>query len=439
MKVTSISKIIKSSDQVYDFEDIDNVVKKIIEEVRKNGDIAVKKYTKKFDGINISNFEIGKNDVKRAYDLVDKKTVNLIKKAGINIEFFAKKQKEIYKDFEVNKNGLILGQKVIPIESVGCYVPGGRYPLVSSVLMTVIPAKVAGVKNIVVCSPNICPEIIIAADLTGANRIFNLGGVQAIAAMAFGTKSVPKVDKIVGPGNNYVTAAKKYVYGTVGIDFIAGPSELLVIADESSNVEYIASDLLGQMEHDPNAKTYLVTTSKKIADGVTKEIKSQIKKLKTEVVAEQSLKNGKIIFVSNLNEAVKVSNKIAPEHLEIQIKKPNAIITKLNNYGSLFIGMNSAEVFGDYCSGTNHVLPTNGAAKYSGGLSVGNFLKIVTYQKICDKKLNEMIEVASKIAEIEGLDAHKKSAEIRRKTQKIYLKGIKNFCLPCPLTYNIEE
>ena len=413
MKVITYDKMKFFSDVGQDYSSLD-IVEKILKDVRKNGDAAVKKYTKEFDRYDLNELEITSEEIKKAYKKVDKQTLGSIKKAAKNIEFFAKKQKSIYKEFEVKLKDTVLGQKIMPIERVGCYIPGGRYPLVSTVLMSVIPAKIAGVKEIIVCSPKITPEIIVTADLVGANRIFNIGGVQAIGAMAYGTKSVPKVDKIVGPGNKYVTAAKKYVYGAVGIDFIAGPSELLIIADETSNVKFIAADFLGQMEHDPNAKIYLITTSKKIAEETKNEIEQQIKLLKTKKIAKLSSKNGVIILVKDLFQAIEICNKIAPEHLEIQIKNPESFSKKLKNYGSLFIGNYSAEVFGDYCSGTNHILPTNGASRYTGGLSVGDFLKIVTYQKIGKDSVKEMIEIASKISDIEGLDAHKKSAEIRR-------------------------
>jgi len=267
---------------------------------------------------------------------------------------------------------------------------------------------------VIVCSPKIKPITIIAANLAGADRIFNIGGVQAIGAMAFGTESVPKVDKIVGPGNKYVVAAKKEVFGEVGIDFIAGPSEILIIADEGSNAKFIAADLLAQAEHSKDSKVNLITNSKKIAAEVNKELKLQLKKLKTKEIAKVSLKNGRIIIVKNLKkEAVEIANKIAPEHLELQVKNPRSLMKKLKNYGSLFLGKYSAEVFGDYCSGTNHILPTNRAARYTGGLSVKDFLKIVTCQEITQKGANKLSKIASKFAEIEGLDAHKKSAEIR--------------------------
>jgi len=394
------------------------VVKEILQDVKTNGDKAVSKYTEKFDKQKLKNLELSKEQIKAAYEKVDEKTLSLLKKAAENIKFFAEKQLEQFKNFETERNSMILGQKVIPLEIVGCYVPGGRYPLPSSALMSIIPAKVVGVKEVIVCSPKITPVTIVAADTAGADRIFCIGGIQAIGAMAYGTDLVPQVDKIVGPGNKYVTAAKKEVYGMVGIDFIAGPSEVLIISDETGNPEFIAADLLAQAEHDPNARADLITTSKELAKNVNEQIKIQLAKLKTKEVAELALKNGRIIIADNLDIAVSIANRRAPEHLEIQVKNPEKIIEKLCNYGSLFIGDNTAEVFGDYCTGTNHVLPTNGAARYTGGLSVKDFVKIVTFQRFKGMIPKDMIQVASGLAKIEGLDAHRNAADIRLRNVK---------------------
>lgn len=389
------------------------IVNRILKEVKAYGDKTVLKYTEKFDELKRENLEISKEEIKIAYKNIDNKTLLALRKAAENIRLFAKKQFEQCKNFEMKNNGIILGQKIIPLKSVGCYVPGGRYPLPSSALMSIIPAKIAGVKEIIVCSPKITPVTIVAADIAGADRIFCIGGIQAIGAMAYGTQSVPKVDKIVGPGNRYVTAAKKEVYGIIGIDFIAGPSEILIIADESGNPEFIAADLLAQAEHDPNARSDLITTSQELAIKVNERIEVQLSKLKTKEIAKLALQNGRIIIVDCLETAIKISNRRAPEHLEVQINNSKPIAEKLVNYGSLFIGENTAEVFGDYCSGTNHILPTNGAARYTGGLSVKDFVKIVTYQEFGKKIPKEMTEIASNLAELEGLDAHKKAALVR--------------------------
>ena len=392
------------------------IVNKIIEDVKNNGDAAIRYYTKKFDKISLNSFVVTKQEIRQACKQVNKETIKALKFTKKNIEFFAKQQLKQFKNFEVRKNGVILGQRVIPIEKIGVYIPGGSYPLPSTALMCIIPAKLAGVKEIIACSPKIKSETIVAADIAGADKIFKIGGVQAIAAMAYGTKQIPKVDKIVGPGNVYVTAAKKAVYGDCGIDFLAGPSEVMIIADETGNPEFIAADLLAQAEHDINAKTYLVTTSIKLAKKVNEQIKIQLPRLKTKSIVESSSKNRNTIIVKNLKEAISMANKKSPEHLELQIKNPENAIKKLKNYGSLFIGENTAEVFGDYCSGTNHVLPTDGAARYTGGLSVKDFVKIVTYQKFDGKIPKSMIKTASKLAEIEGLDAHRKAALIRLNT-----------------------
>ena len=388
------------------------VVRQILQGVKDGGDGAIKKYSQMFDGIDIEQFEITKKQIEHAYTRVDKKTIEALKHAAKNIETFARKQLESFKDFEIEVDGATVGQRVIPIQRVGCYVPGGNYPLPSTALMCVIPAKVAGVDEVIVCSPKTRNVTIVAADIAGADKIFNIGGVQAIGAMAYGTETVTKVDKIVGPGSKYVVAAKNEVYGEVGLDFIAGPSEVLIIADESGKSDFIAADLLAQAEHDSNAKPFLLTTSKSLAEKVMKQIEKQVAVLETQEITKEALKNGKIIIVKNLDEATNISNKRAPEHLEIQVKNPEEIIKKLRNYGSLFIGKYAAEVFGDYCSGTNHTLPTNGSAKYTSGLSVRDFIKLQTHQRIDDP--SKLIDTASAIADVEGLMAHKRAAEIRR-------------------------
>jgi len=405
--------ISKPDKKFFEFEELDEIkaVKRILKEVKDKGDKAVAKYTKKFDNIDSKSFEITKKEIKDAYKRVDKETINALKEAAKNIRYFAKQQLRQFKSFTINKKNITLGQNVIPLEKVGCYAPGGRYPLPSSALMCIIPAKVAGVEEVIVCSPKIKDITIVASDIAGADRIFNIGGVQAIGAMAFGTKSVPKVDKIVGPGNNYVTAAKKEVYGIVGIDFTAGASEIMIIADDSGDAKLIAADLLAQAEHDPDAKVWMVTTSKKLAEKVNQELDKQLAYLSTKDIAKESLKKGMIIIARDLDEAIKISNKKAPEHVELQVRNPQALARKLRNYGSLFIGKQTAEVFGDYCSGTNHVLPTNGAARYAGGLSVKDFIKISTFQRIRDPA--RLIKVAVTLAQAEGLDAHKKAALAR--------------------------
>ena len=391
------------------------IVEKIIQDVKNSGDAAVKTYTKKFDGINLDQFIVTKEEIKNAYRSVDQETIKALRFAKENIELFAKQQLKQFKDFEVKKDGFVIGQKVVPIEKIGAYVPGGNYALPSTALMCIVPAKVAGVKEIIVCSPKIKNATIVAADIAGADKIFKIGGVQAIAAMAYGTKQIPKVDKIVGPGNVYVTSAKKEVYGDCGIDFLAGPSEVMVIADEFADPEIIAADLLAQLEHDINARAFLVANSSAIISKTKEEINKQLKNLDTKGIIKKSLKNLKIIAVKNIDESIKIANEIAPEHLELQIRNPARLMEKLRNYGSLFIGPYSAEAFGDYCAGTNHVLPTRGGARFTSGLSVRDFIKLQTYQKIDAKGVKKLAPAALKLSKIEGLSAHNKSVQIRIK------------------------
>ncbi len=389
------------------------IVSSTIEDVRKNGDKAVNKYTKIFDGEKIKSFKVSRKEIEEAYKNIDKKTLETIKLAAVNIERFAKEQYKQFKNFEYKKDEVILGQKIIPIEKVGVYIPGGSYPLLSTALMCIIPAKIAGVKNIIACSPKIKPEVIVAAHFAGASSIYKIGGVQAIAAMAYGTKTIPKVNKIVGPGNIYVTQAKKKIYGDCGIDFLAGPSEIMIIADAWANPVFIAADLLAQAEHDFNAELVFVTDSLKLIREVKKELKTQLNNITTKNIAKQSLKNLKIIKVKKLEDTIKIANEFAPEHLELQIKNPKRFLNKLKNYGSLFLGGYSAVAFGDYCSGTNHVLPTGKAAKYTGGLSVKDFIKIQTYQYITKTGAKKLCKITANLASVEGLNAHSKSAILR--------------------------
>ena len=389
------------------------IVKEIIDDVRGKGDEAVKSYTWKFDKVKLDKLMVTEEDIRQAYNSVSKETISALKFAKKNIELFAKKQMAQFHDFEINKGGVAIGQKVAAIEKIGAYVPGGNYPLPSTALMCVVPARVAGVDEVVVCSPKIKPETIVAADIAGADKIFRIGGIQAIAAMAYGTESVPKVDKIVGPGNAYVTAAKKEIYGDCGIDFLAGPSEVMIIADEKSDFKIISADILAQLEHDADARAFLATNSETIANNAKKEIQKQLAALKTKNIIKESLKNLKIFITKNMEESADIANKIAPEHLELQIKNPEKIIKKLRNYGSLFIGQYSAEVFGDYCSGTNHVLPTRGGARFTSGLSVRDFIKLQTYQKITKEGAKKLASAALQLSKIEGLEAHNRSVAIR--------------------------
>ncbi|MBQ8475690.1 histidinol dehydrogenase, partial [bacterium] len=335
-----------------------------------------------------------------------------LKNAIKNVKEFALQQLNSIKELEYNIEGSVLGHKIIPLERVLCYCPGGNYPLLSSCYMTVVPAVIAGVKEIYLTSPRISPEVIVSAHLSGATKIYKLGGAQAIAAFAYGTQSIKPVDKITGPGNKYVAAAKKAVYGQCDIDFIAGPSEVLIVADDINDSKLIAADMLAQCEHDKDARAYLITNDIKIAQSVEKEAQNFLRTLKTASIASVSFEKSMCIIVDDINQAIELSNKRAPEHLELFIKD-NSRINEYTNYGSLFISKNCAEVFGDYCSGTNHVLPTNKCAKYTGGLSVFDYIKIQTYQNISPDYAKNLSKTASILAFAEGLYAHKLASDLR--------------------------
>ncbi len=417
MKITSYKEALEEEQK--GMPDAIRIVNRIISDVRQNGDKAVRKYSLKFD--RTLPRQVGKAEIKRAYRMLAMEDIVALKKAAARIRRFAKRQLKNLKGFKLRTKGYELGLRFEPIERAGCYVPGGRYPLPSSALMSVITAKAAGVKEAIVCSPKIKPATIVAADMAGADMIFDVGGAHAIAAMAYGTETIPKADKIVGPGNKYVTAAKKAVYGEVGIDFIAGPTELVAIADKKANPKFIAADLLSTAEHDTEAKVTLITDSAMIAKAVLTELKTQLTELTTSKVARKAIKKGKIIVVKDLMKAARIANELAPEHLELQIRNSIRLIPKLKNYGALFIGAYTTKVFGDYSSGTNHILPTGKAAKYAGGLSVMDFVRAQTYQRAYGKKckaIPELAKAAAKIAEMEGLEAHKKAALIRLKQTK---------------------
>ena len=396
----------------YDYKEFSAIssVNEMIEDVKNNGDNAVKKYTEKFDG-KIENLEVTKSEIEESLKIVPIDVIEAIKLSIENVKTFAKAQLNSVKEFEIENCGIKLSQKIIPLERTGAYVPGGNYPLPSSAIMSIIPSKVAGVNEVIMCSPKIQPATIAAGYLAGADRIFRVGGVQAIAAMAYGTQTIPKVDKITGPGNKFVTFAKKQVFGVCGIDFLAGPSEVMIIADESANPKFVAADFLAQCEHDMDASAILLTTSKKLADEVKEQTEEYLKALKTAPIAQKALEHSYIVMVENLDEAAEIANKKAPEHLEIITKENEKLKEKLSCYGSLFVGNYSAEILGDYCSGTNHILPTNKVARYNGGLSVFDFIKILTCQEAIDGE--KVIRTASILANTEGLMAHKLAADVR--------------------------
>ena len=392
----------------------------ILANVRANKDEALFKYTKDFDkaDINASNIVVTKEEIEEAYTLVDPALVDVIRKALKNIKEYHEKQKQ-YSWFDSKPDGTILGQKVTALSRVGVYVPGGKAAYPSSVLMNVLPAKVAGVEQIIMCTPpdhegKVYPTTLVAANEAGVDVIYKVGGAQAIAAMAYGTESVPKVDKICGPGNIYVALAKKAVFGYVSIDSEAGPSEILVIADETANPRYVAADLLSQAEHDEMASAILITTSKELAKKVSDEVDGFLKELSRSEIISKSLDNyGYILLVDNIDEAVDVANEIACEHLEIVTKDPFNVMTKIKNAGAIFLGEYSSEPLGDYFAGPNHVLPTNGTAKFFSALSVDDFIKkssIISYSRNALEAIHEDIET---FATAEHLTAHANSIKVR--------------------------
>ena len=391
----------------------------IIDTVREKGDEAIFSYTKQFDGADISadNIVVTKEEIEEAYRDVDPTLLNVIRKALVNIREYHEKQRQ-YSWFD-SKEGIILGQKVTPLQRVGVYVPGGKAVYPSSVLMNVLPAKVAGVDEIIMTTPpgkdgKICASTLVAATEAGVDRIYKVGGAQAIAALAFGTESVPKVDKIVGPGNIYVALAKKAVFGHVSIDSIAGPSEILVLADESATPRYVAADLLSQAEHDELASAILITTSEELAKKVSDEVDDFVKVLERKEIIQKSLDNyGYILVAPDMETAIEATNEIASEHLEILTKNPFDTMTKIRNAGAIFLGEYSSEPLGDYYAGPNHVLPTNGTAKFFSPLNVDDYVKkssIISYSREALEKVHEDIEL---FAKKEGLTAHANSIHVR--------------------------
>ena len=394
-------------------------VNAIIEEVRNNRDQAVFNYTKQFDGadINAGNILVTEEEIAEAYEQVDTTLLAVIRKSLVNIKKYHEKQ--VQNSWFTTEDGIILGQKVTALATVGVYVPGGKAVYPSSVLMNVLPAKVAGVDRIVMCTPpgkdgKVYPSTLVAAKEAGVDEIYKVGGAQAIAAMAFGTERVPKVDKIVGPGNIYVALAKKAVFGYVSIDSIAGPSEILVLADETANPRYVAADLLSQAEHDEMASAILITTSQKLAEEVSAEIDQFVAELSRKEIIQKSLDNyGYILVADNMEEAIDTVNAIASEHMEIVTADPFHVMTKIRNAGAIFIGEYSSEPLGDYFAGPNHVLPTNGTAKFFSALSVDDFIKkssIISYSREALEKVHKDIE---QFAECEKLTAHANSIRVR--------------------------
>lgn len=413
-----LENLLKRSPNSYG--EFESRVNDIIQNVRKKRDEAIFEYTLKFDGATIDqdNIRVTEEEIKEAYEQVDPKLLDVIRKALVNIRDYHTKQKQ-YSWFDSDESGIILGQKVTPLKTVGVYVPGGKAVYPSSVLMNVIPAKVAGVSNIIMTTPcgkdgKVYPSTLVAAKEAGVDAIYKVGGAQAIAALAFGTESIPKVDKIVGPGNIYVALAKKAVFGYVSIDSIAGPSEIMVLADETANPRFVAADLLSQAEHDEMASAILVTTSEALAEQVSVEVDKFVTTLSRKEIIQKSLDNyGYILVADTMQDAIDTVNEIASEHLELVTKNPFETMTKIRNAGAIFIGEYSSEPLGDYFAGPNHVLPTNGTAKFFSPLSVDDFIKkssIISYSR---EALKPVYKDIVQFAECEKLTAHANSIRVR--------------------------
>jgi histidinol dehydrogenase len=422
-------RIIKKDRDILDFlkmlkrrtsgssNEIEHRVKAILEDVRTKGDKAVLKYTRTFDSLKIKTLRINPDEISEYAGKADKKVVKALKRSATRIRSFHKMQRE--KSWSFTKDNTILGQVIRPIERVGVYVPGGKASYPSTVLMNIIPAQIAGVREIALCVPTpkgeINPHVMAAIKLLGVTEVYCIGGVQAIGAMAFGTKTIKKVDKIVGPGNIYVATAKKMVFGEVDIDMIAGPSEILIIADDTAKPAVVAADLLSQAEHDEFASSILLTNSKELAEVVDKEVKIQLNNLRRKEIARKSIDNyGAIILTKDIKDAVELSNLIAPEHLEVMTKKPWALLPMIKNAGAIFIGEWTPEALGDYSAGPNHILPTGSTARFSSPLGVYDFMKRSSLLKFTRDSFKKLAETVKTIAEAEGLDAHKNSIIIRQ-------------------------
>jgi histidinol dehydrogenase/sulfopropanediol 3-dehydrogenase len=413
-------KAVRGSGRVSD--NIQEIVGGILEKVRNEGDQAICELTERFDGVGLSKLKVPHEAFKKAYDQVSRETISSLEFAAEQIRYFAEQQLQCLKPLECQHiPGVTLGHRLIPIQSCGAYVPAGRYPLPSTALMSTIPAKVAGVERVAACSPpsreygTIHPAVLVAMDMAVVDEAYCMGGAQAIAAYAFGTQSVPRVDIIVGPGNRFVTEAKRQVGGAVGIDMLAGPSETLIIADDTAPVRLVAVDLLSQCEHDPNSLAILVTTSRRLAEEVQKVIQEELKTLGTAALAGQTWEdNGQVILAVSLDEAIEISDRFAPEHIQVMTAGDDEVAARLRNYGSLFIGRHDPVPFGDYVSGPNHTLPTGATARFSNGIWVGTFIKVSTYERVTAEGAATLAQYCSHLAGVEGLLAHQRSADLRR-------------------------
>lgn len=402
------------------YQEYEATVRQIVDDVRERGDEAVSAYTEKFDGVRITpeTIRVTEAEIEDAYGLVDKELVGVMERSAKNIREYHEKQRQ-YSWFDSRPDGTLLGQKVTPLESAGVYVPGGKAAYPSSVLMNILPAKVAGVPRIVMVTPpekngKVHPVTLVAAHLAGATEVYKVGGAQAIAALAFGTGSIPRVHKITGPGNIFVALAKKAVYGHVSIDSIAGPSEIMVIADETANPRFVAADLLSQAEHDKMASAVLITTSEELAKKVQTQIETQLPQLLRQEIARASIDNkGKIIVTDSIEQAIEIANDIAPEHLELCVDNPFDYLNEIKHAGSIFLGKNCPEALGDYFAGPNHTLPTSGTARFSSPLSVDDFVKKSQFIYYAKGALQNVYKDVACFAEHEGLTAHAKSATVR--------------------------
>ena len=403
-------------DQITDSGDVAGLVARILADVRTEGDAAVRRYSAEFDKADLDRFEVSAAERAAALDALDPQTRADTEFAIDNVRRFAEAQLGTILPLEVEPiPGLHLGHRVIPIDRVGAYVPGGRFPLLSAPIMTIVPGKVAGCGEVVAClPPNAHQAMIAGCHLSGADRIFRIGGAQAIAAMAYGTESVPQVNKIMGPGNAFVNEAKRQVFGPVGIDQLAGPSEIFILADASGDPELIACDLLGQAEHDVRTRVGLITTDRALAEATVREVERQLQTLATAKIAAESWANyGEVVLCANEAAMIAYSDHVAAEHLQVHTRDPHGMAAKLRNYGSLFIGENASVVYSDKNVGTNHTLPTMGAGRYTGGLWVGSYVKIATHQWLEDKAIAAVAPPAIRQSGIEGLEGHQKAAAIR--------------------------
>ena len=397
-------------------DNVEEAVAAIIQDVRLRGDEALRHYSATFDRVELEHFEVGQDLVDQAFEQVDQAVLTALENAKANIESYHRQQLE--KGFEDQPTeGVIRGQLIRPIERVGVYVPGGTAAYPSSVLMNVIPAKIAGVKEIIMITPpqkKFVPAILVAARLAGVDKIYQVGGAQGVAALAYGTKTIPKVDKITGPGNIYVATAKKQVFGLVGIDMIAGPSEIGIIADETANPAYVAADLLSQAEHDVLARAILVTNSEPLADAVEAEIEKQLQDLPRQAIARSSIENnGRIILTQEVDSMFDLMNLVAPEHLEIAVEEAYDYLDKVENAGSIFLGHYTSEPIGDYYAGTNHVLPTTATSRFSSALGVHDFIKRIQYTQYSKAAIQVAEKDITSLAYVEGLQAHAKAIEVR--------------------------